>query len=48
MITDNQFGLCVGMLQGSNIRATAVAAAAYGPLYILMDLVQRFKKEPKN
>jgi preprotein translocase subunit SecA len=48
VITDNQFGLWVGMLQGSNIGATAVAAAAYGPLFILMGLVQRFRKKPKT
>jgi preprotein translocase subunit SecA len=47
VITDNQFGLWVGMIQGSNIGATAVAAAAYGPLYILMGLVQRFWKKSK-
>lgn len=48
VITDNQFGLWVGMIQGSNIGATAVAAAAYGPLYILLGLIQRFWKKPKT
>jgi preprotein translocase subunit SecA len=48
VITDNQFGLWVGMIQGSNIGATAVAAAVYGPLYILLGLVQRFWKKPKS
>jgi preprotein translocase subunit SecA len=48
VITDNQFGLWVGMIQGSNIGATAVAAAAYGPLYILLGLVQRFWKKSKD
>ncbi len=48
LITDNQFGLWVGMLQGSNIGATAVAAAVYGPLYILLGLVQRFWKKSKK
>jgi preprotein translocase subunit SecA len=48
LITDNQFGLWVGMLQGSNIGATAVAAAVYGPLYILLGLVQRFWKKPEK
>jgi len=48
MITDNQFGLWVGMLQGSNIGATAVAAAAYGPLYILLGLLQRFSKKSNS
>jgi preprotein translocase subunit SecA len=48
VITDNQFGLWVGMIQGSNIGATAVAAAAYGPLYILLGLIQRFWKKPKK
>lgn len=44
LITDNQFGLWVGLLQGSNIGATAVAAAAFGPLYLLLGIVQRFYK----
>ena len=48
VITDNQFGLWVGMIQGSNIGATAVAAAAYGPLYILLGLIQRFWKKQKK
>jgi len=48
VITDNQFGLWVGMLQGSNIGATAVAAAAYGPLYILLGLIRRFYKKPNT
>jgi preprotein translocase subunit SecA len=48
VITDNQFGLWVGMIQGSNIGATAVAAAAYGPLYIFLSLIQRFYKKPKK
>ncbi len=48
VITDNQFGLWVGMIQGSNIGATAVAAAVFGPLYILLGLVQRFRKKPKD
>ena len=48
VITDNQFGLWVGMLQGSNIGATAVAAAAYGPLYILLGLLQRFHKKKND
>jgi preprotein translocase subunit SecA len=48
VITDNQFGLWVGMLQGSNIGATAVAAAVYGPLYILLGLIQRFCKKKKD
>jgi preprotein translocase subunit SecA len=48
VITDNQFGLWVGMIQGSNIGATAVAAAVYGPLYILMGLIQRFYKKKKD
>jgi preprotein translocase subunit SecA len=48
VITDNQFGLWVGMIQGSNIGATAVAAAVYGPLYILMGLLQRFYKKKRD
>jgi preprotein translocase subunit SecA len=42
LITDNQFGLWVGLLQGSNIGFTSVAAGVYGPLYILLALIQRF------
>lgn len=47
LITDNQFGLWVGLLHGSNIGFTATATAAYGPLYVALGLVQRFfrKKE---
>ncbi len=46
LVDDNQFGLWVGLLQGSNIGFTAGAAAVYGPLYILMALVQRgFRKK---
>jgi preprotein translocase subunit SecA len=48
LITDNQFGLWVGLLQGSNIGATAVAAGAFGPLYILLGLVQRFYGKKKD
>ena len=47
LVTDNQFGLWVGLLQGSNIGFTSVAAGVYGPLYILLTFLQRFfrKKE---
>jgi preprotein translocase subunit SecA len=48
LITDNQFGLWVGLLQGSNIGATAVAAAVYGPLYLLLGLVQRSHKRKEK
>jgi preprotein translocase subunit SecA len=48
LITDNQFGLWVGLLQGSNIGATAVAAAAFGPLYLLLGLAQRFYRKKKE
>ena len=41
LINDNQFGLWVGLLQGSNIGFAAGAAAWYGPLYIWMALAQR-------
>lgn len=47
LVSDDQFGLWAGLLQGSNIGFTAGAAAAYGPLYILMAVVQRrFGKKP--
>jgi len=48
LITDNQFGLWVGLLQGSNIGFTSVAAGVYGPLYILLGLAQRFYKRKKD
>lgn len=48
LITDNQFGLWVGLLQGSNIGATAVAAAVYGPLFLLLGFVQRFYRKKKD
>ncbi len=48
LITDNQFGLWVGLLQGSNIGATAVAAAVYGPLFLLLGIVQRFYGKKKG
>ncbi len=48
VINDNPFGLWVGMLQGSNIGAAAVAAAVYGPLYLLLGLVQRIARRRKD
>ncbi|MDH5743542.1 MAG: accessory Sec system translocase SecA2 [Candidatus Aminicenantes bacterium] len=48
LITDSQFGLWVGLLQGSNIGATAVAAGIFGPLYILLGLVQRFYRKKED
>jgi preprotein translocase subunit SecA len=42
LVSDNQFGLWVGLLHGSAIGSASVAAAVYGPLYIAMALVQRF------
>ncbi len=43
LISDQQFGLWVSLLQGGNIGATAVAAGLYGPLYILMGIAQRLR-----
>ncbi len=48
LITDNQFGLWVGLLHGSNIGFTATAAAAYGPLYVALGLVQRFYRKKED
>lgn len=48
LITDNQFGLWIGLLQGSNVGFTSVAAGVYGPLYILLGLVQRFYRKKKD
>ena len=45
LINDNQFGSWVEMIQGRNIGFSAVAAAVYGPLYILWGLVQRFRRK---
>ena len=45
LINDNQFGSWVEMIQGRNIGFSAVAAAIYGPLYILWGLVQRFRRK---
>jgi preprotein translocase subunit SecA len=42
LVSDNQFGLWVGLLHGSAIGSASVAAAVYGPLYIAMALAQRF------
>ena len=41
VVSDRTFGLWVSLLQGSNIGATAVAAGALGPLYLLMGVVLR-------
>ncbi len=48
LITDNQFGLWVGLLQGSNIGFTSAAAGVYGPLYVLLGLVQRFYRKKED
>jgi preprotein translocase subunit SecA len=48
LISDNQFGMWVGLLQGSNIGFAAGAAAWYGPLYLLMAMLQRGSRKMKD
>jgi preprotein translocase subunit SecA len=47
LVNDDQFGLWVGLLHGSNIGFTATAAAVYGPLYIALGLCQRFLRRKR-
>ncbi|MBU8920624.1 MAG: hypothetical protein KOO63_02075, partial [Bacteroidales bacterium] len=42
VISDNQFGLWVQLLSGSNIGAVSAAAAFYGPLLLLLGIVRRY------
>lgn len=42
VISDNQFGFWVELLQGSNIGAVSAAAAFYGPLLLLMGIIRRY------
>ncbi|MBN1938746.1 MAG: hypothetical protein JW843_04110, partial [Candidatus Aminicenantes bacterium] len=44
LVSDQPFGLWVSLLHGSNIGAAAVAAAAYGPLYLLLGIVSRLAR----
>ena len=41
LISDNTFSSWVGLLQGTNIGFTAVAAGYLGPLYVLLGLLRR-------
>jgi preprotein translocase subunit SecA len=43
LVNEDQFGWGVEMLKGTNIGFTAVAAAFYGPLFVLALLVRRFR-----
>jgi preprotein translocase subunit SecA len=45
LISDDPFGSWVSLLQGGNIGATAVAAAVYGPLYLLLRILQRLRRD---
>ncbi len=48
LISDNTFGSWVGLLQGSNIGFTAVAAGYLGPLYVLLGLLRRRRWRKDN
>jgi preprotein translocase subunit SecA len=48
LISDNTFGSWVGLLQGSNIGFTAVAAGYLGPLYVLLGLFRRRRWRKDN
>ena len=48
LVSDNQFGLWVGLLHGNAIGTASVAAAVYGPLYIAMALAQRFWRKKRS
>ncbi|MGB2908919.1 MAG: accessory Sec system translocase SecA2 [Candidatus Aminicenantaceae bacterium] len=48
LISDNTFGSWVGLLQGTNIGFTAVAAGYLGPLYILLGLLRRRRWRKDN
>ncbi len=48
LISDNTFGSWVGLLQGTNIGFTAMAAGYLGPLYILLGLLRRKKWRKDN
>jgi len=48
LISDNTFGSWVGLLQGTNIGFTAVAAGYLGPLYVLLGLLRRRRWRKSN
>jgi preprotein translocase subunit SecA len=48
LISDNTFGSWVGLLQGTNIGFTAMAAGYMGPLYILLGLLRRRRWRKNN
>ena len=48
LISDNTFGSWVGLLQGTNIGFTAVAAGYLGPLYVLLGLLRRRRWRKNN
>jgi len=48
LISDNTFGSWVGLLQGTNIGFTAVAAGYMGPLYVLLGLLRRRRWRKNN
>jgi preprotein translocase subunit SecA len=48
LISDNTFGSWVGLLQGTNIGFTAVAAGYLGPLYVLLGILRRRRWRRNN
>jgi preprotein translocase subunit SecA len=44
LVSDQQFGLWVGLIHGTNIGAASLAVFVYWPLYIAMALIQRYFK----
>ncbi len=45
LVSDEQMGWGMGLLQGKNIGAAAIAASAYGPLFLITLLLRRRRKK---
>jgi preprotein translocase subunit SecA len=48
LVNEDQLGWGVEMLKGTNVGFSAVAAAMYGPLFVLALIAKRFKKKRKT
>jgi preprotein translocase subunit SecA len=48
LVNEDQLGWGVEMLKGTNVGFSAVAAAMYGPLFVLALIAKRFKKKHKS
>jgi preprotein translocase subunit SecA len=48
LVNEDQLGWGLEMLKGTNIGFSAVAAALYGPLFVLALIANRFKKKGSN